>query len=347
MLSGLLDLRSLFAYISNTLARYVSDYRRYHLGNQVWRDDYAVAAEYRHSNPNKRSNKLLGMKNVCHDGFHSVLRFLSITAIALLAACQPEVVYIERPAAPEPVAQVVSPDVLLVQPEEPEVHVDPQVTLVHVQEPRSPYSITAKGFMQALEQERSTCDGGEVTTQYDELIKKAVNRYWSIERRAYWCWLKAQMWTESDFRENVVSSARATGLLQIVPETFDEWSDRIGIPHAKATDAKSNIRVAAAYMEFLQDRWIWNRTGSCRIELAAASYNAGFGSILTAQRLSGMQKCWYLGINSSLIQVTGSHAKETKDYVNRIISRYEILSGDTWTSEKIQAQTKYVVAGGS
>ena len=197
-----------------------------------------------------------------------------------------------------------------------------------------PVVIEDKGFTSkfasSLERLNMPCEASGVPGKYDERMRRAVKRYWSIERRAYHCVLKAQAWTESDFREDVVSPVGAEGLFQFMPHTWEEWKHKVNLPGAKAKEAGASIRAGAAYMEWLQDRWLWNRTEKCRIELALASYNAGMGNIIKAQRESGMAVCWNDGISDALPRVTGHHAKETQDYVHRITTRYETLTGSEW-----------------
>ena len=55
--------------------------------------------------------------------------------------------------------------------------------------------------------------------------------------------------------------------------------------------------------------------------LAAASYNAGAGHLIKAQRLCDGRNL-YREIIPCLPQVTGRHSAETIDYVQKIIGRW-------------------------
>jgi len=52
-----------------------------------------------------------------------------------------------------------------------------------------------------------------------------------------------------------------------------------------------------------------------------ASYNAGMGNLLKAQKKVG-GKLLYKEIIQGLPEVTGKHSKETIDYVQKILSYY-------------------------
>ena len=196
--------------------------------------------------------------------------------------------------------------------------------------PTTYMEVTTGGLATALSQKRLKCTARGITEKYDVAIRRAVKRYWSIERRVHWCWMKSVMWTESDFREDAVSSAGAAGLLQFVPGTWGEWSERIGMPQAEATDSKAAIRAGAAYMEYLMDFWIWARPQESTLVLATACYNAGCGNIHQAQKVADMSRHWYRSIRDGLPIVTGRHSEETWNYIDRIVNRYERLTGTTW-----------------
>jgi len=63
--------------------------------------------------------------------------------------------------------------------------------------------------------------------------------------------------------------------------------------------------------------WTWRRPLEEQYWLGAASYNAGFGNILKAQKLSGGERYWR-NISPCLPAITGQNAAETIAYVERI-----------------------------
>lgn len=81
---------------------------------------------------------------------------------------------------------------------------------------------------------------------------------------------------ESGFRAEVVSTAGAVGLMQVLPSTADAVASRIGIKGTMNVTALSapetNIRVGSAYLAELVARYDGN------IDLALAAYNAGISN---------------------------------------------------------------------
>lgn len=104
--------------------------------------------------------------------------------------------------------------------------------------------------------------------------------------------MKAMMHTESGFNPNARSPVGAQGLMQLMPAT----ARRFGV--ANAWNPAENIEGAAKYLKFLQ-----NRFGN--IQHVIASYNAGEGNVSK-----------YGGIPPF---------RETRDYVQRVLSRYNNL----------------------
>jgi membrane-bound lytic murein transglycosylase F len=81
------------------------------------------------------------------------------------------------------------------------------------------------------------------------------------------------------------------GICQFMPRTWDEMSKRIGIS-ASPYNAKANILVAAYYMGRLDGQWTEPRPELERLQLAQASYNAGLGNILAAQKKCNNARLW-------------------------------------------------------
>jgi membrane-bound lytic murein transglycosylase MltF len=78
------------------------------------------------------------------------------------------------------------------------------------------------------------------------------------------------------------------------------------------------IDAGAYYMAKLRRIWRAERTTLERHQLAQASYNAGAGNILKAQRFCGHARLWRT-VRECLHLVTGArNAQETKTYVERI-----------------------------
>jgi hypothetical protein len=74
-------------------------------------------------------------------------------------------------------------------------------------------------------------------------------------------------------------------------------------------------------MAKLLNSWSAPRPDIDRYCLALASYNAGFGNLLKAQKAAGGAND-YASIIRSLPHVTGHHAAETTAYVKRILNYF-------------------------
>lgn len=82
-----------------------------------------------------------------------------------------------------------------------------------------------------------------------------------------------------------------------------------------------SIRAAGYYMGKLITSWKSPRPTMDRHKLALASYNAGIGHLLKAQRLCG-KPLLYDEIIVCLPIVTGHHSKETIGYTQYILDRW-------------------------
>ncbi len=163
------------------------------------------------------------------------------------------------------------------------------------------------------------------TTQYDDLIQAAHLQYLTdpLLPGTDWRLLKAQLIQESNLQPDAVSPAGAQAIAQFMPPT---WADRAPAG-ASPFDPEIAIPMAASYMEDLLRQWRADRTEMDRYCLALASYNAGLGSILRAQRAAGGAND-YRTIIGALPQVTGRHAAETQGYALKILRKYAGLQCD-------------------
>jgi len=118
--------------------------------------------------------------------------------------------------------------------------------------------------------------------------------------------------TESNFRQDVVSSSGAIGLMQLMERTAKEQAKKLNIEYTKEIlyDAETNLKIGLNYFNTLLDYYNQNYI------LAFTAYNAGLGNV---------QK-W---INEGIIKPDGSDIenipfKETNMYVRKVIKTYEI-----------------------
>ncbi len=155
-----------------------------------------------------------------------------------------------------------------------------------------------------------------MTTQYDEIIKQSTEEYLP---GTDWRLLKAQLMAESSLNPNAISPANAMGIAQFMPKTWEDIKKQMKLPSsASPFDTEYAIPACAYYMRTLYDDWSVPRPDADRYCLALASYNAGIGNILEAQRIANNAR-GYHEIISQLHQVTGDNANETTNYVRRVL----------------------------
>ena len=155
--------------------------------------------------------------------------------------------------------------------------------------------------------------------KFDIQIRQATQRYWPKHSEAYsWQWYKAQLKQESSLNPNAMSPAKAAGLSQFIPSAWLDAQRRRWVPKGSSPfEPRHSIVAGARYMRWLNDQWKSPRPNIDRMNLARASFNAGLGHILSAQKLCNNRNL-YGEIIRCLSQVTGDHSKETIDYNIRI-----------------------------
>lgn len=143
--------------------------------------------------------------------------------------------------------------------------------------------------------------------KYSEIIKEQSEKY---QLDPYL--VMAVISTESRFRENASSHRGAKGLMQITEETAKWCVEKFEIQ----ADSKNiyqpriNIEIGCAYLEFLIELF------DGKTETALAAYNAGQGNVslwLNDKKYSADGKT-----------LTDIPFPETKEYVEKVLKRYEI-----------------------
>jgi LysM repeat protein len=96
--------------------------------------------------------------------------------------------------------------------------------------------------------------------------------------------VQALAWQESGWRQGVVSSAGAIGVMQILPSTAD-WlaADVVGRPLDVSGNVNDNIEAGVAFL-----RYLINNTGS--VQLGVAAYYQGPGSLASIGMLAETQQ---------------------------------------------------------
>lgn len=115
------------------------------------------------------------------------------------------------------------------------------------------------------------------TDQFDSHFRKYNKRYFGV--LFDWRWFKAQSMVESSLRRNARSDRGAVGIMQLLPDTFDEVLDPYFDLYS-ITDPRWNIATGIAFNRYLYDRWSEHLPPEESLRFALASYNAGFSRML-------------------------------------------------------------------
>ena len=137
--------------------------------------------------------------------------------------------------------------------------------------------------------------------KYEDYVEKYASEYGLDVATVY-----AVIKTESDFKINAVSGARAIGLMQLMPATAKDIATRLGETFEKENlySVNTNIKYGCYYIRYLLDMF------SGDYVLALASYNAGFSNV----------KSW---LKDTKCSVDGKHLSyipfsETRAYIKKI-----------------------------
>lgn len=166
--------------------------------------------------------------------------------------------------------------------------------------------------------------------KYLDEYEDAVNVLWKhnkqiTEKIDILSFLIAQAVQESRFDSKAVSPAGAVGIAQFMSPTAKQVGEELKSKLALFKDGFDrenpiqSIWAQVYYMNKLFKTWDLGREDIERLKLALASYNAGTGNILKAQKASGNKKFWE-EIKLSLSSITGKNSKETIGYVDNIMA---------------------------
>ena len=196
--------------------------------------------------------------------------------------------------------------------EEPVIVPEPVPTPI----PEPEVILIKPGFMERVDRQLGILSA---TRRYDAHFKHYSGRFLPT---VDWRFLKALCWVESHLRPEVRSPVGAMGLCQFMPATFEQYKNAFNMPHANPNNPEHSIKFAAAHMQYLINFWSSPRPDEDRLKLGTASYNAGQGNLLRAQRLCVERNgvaVLYDDIIICLVDITGvSNSTETINHVIRI-----------------------------
>lgn len=129
----------------------------------------------------------------------------------------------------------------------------------------------------------------EATLTPSDLDKVALRRYlpyvksYSKKYGVDWLLVLAVMKQESEFSHDAVSHRGAYGLMQIMPITQIELSEKVGVDETMSPG--NNIKAGIYHLRSLYNFFGKSATDD-RIRLTLAAYNAGLGRILDARKVA-------------------------------------------------------------
>ncbi len=113
---------------------------------------------------------------------------------------------------------------------------------------------------------------------YGQMFHEVANRY-----DLSWRLLAAQGYVESSFDSTAVGPKGSMGLMQVHPDTWDEWAPFVDVEDP--FDTYSNVLVAAVYLDYL--RVTLGQVGYPQTEWMLAAYNWGPDKVLNVLNNGG------------------------------------------------------------
>ena len=161
--------------------------------------------------------------------------------------------------------------------------------------------------------------------QYDQTFRKYSKRYFGVGYD--WRIFKAQAMAESEMNPNARSWVGARGLMQLMPSTYKDIQTRAtGL--GSIDDPEWNIAAGIMHDRSLWRRWERDSIATDRREFMFASYNAGEGTIMNAQRACvarSLDRRAWSSVEAVAPEVPRWRYRETLGYVRKIRSGIEKL----------------------
>ena len=167
--------------------------------------------------------------------------------------------------------------------------------------------LTDTGYVHARLFKDHPVESKHWTDEYDRYFKKYSKRYFGPLFN--WHWFKAQAIAESALDHKAESHVGARGLMQIMPGTFSDISKQN--PHFSKLDVPKWNIAAGIYYDRTLYRKFEQTSAQDKLYMTFASYNAGYGRILSAHKRTGSKTKKWNKIEPFL-------PLETQGYVKRI-----------------------------
>lgn len=139
--------------------------------------------------------------------------------------------------------------------------------------------------------------------EYHSIVIKYSNEY-SVPNELVFAVIKV----ESNFKPDVISSAGATGLMQILPSTYKWLTTKLNEPYLeeKLFDPETNIKYGTYYLQYLYSRFgTW--------EKAIIAYNWGEGNFSEFLAEEGYTEGDYDSIP----------VEETRNYIKKVMHHWK------------------------
>lgn len=174
------------------------------------------------------------------------------------------------------------------------------------------------GLLSAISWPRAAdAQGKRDVDRYDHIFRKYTKRYFGVGYD--WRIFKAQALAESEMNPNARSWVGARGLMQLMPTTYAAIQSRAGF--GAIDDPEWNIAAGILHDRGLWRRWERDSIHADRREFMFASYNAGEGTILKAQRACvarSLDRRAWRSVETVAPEVPRWRYRETLGYVRKI-----------------------------
>lgn len=147
------------------------------------------------------------------------------------------------------------------------------------------------------------------TNKYDRYFRKYTKRFFGPGFE--WKWFKAQAIAESNLNNEARSWVNAKGIMQIMPKTFHEIKKK-NPSFVDIDEPRWNIAAGIYYDRQLYQKWKAERPLNDRMFFTFGSYNAGFRTIVKAQKV-----CKKIGLNENIWESIESVAPKVRDWRHR------------------------------